>query len=178
MVQKPRTDIRTDRQTDRHSWFHSKCTIKRSKGPVDIKFTKFGEQISICQTPNCENVGQSSPKFFRWCYSSKPLTMQNFVAIGNKMPEIFAIKNLCSPKKCLSGPSYGLLDRGGDKNWSIWWPACPGSVWKYLSLTKFVKWAEITDIRTDRQTDKQADRHSWFHSKCTLKRSKGPVDMK
>jgi len=47
MGQKPRTDIRTDRQADRHSWFHSKCKLKRSKGPVDIKFTKFGEQISM-----------------------------------------------------------------------------------------------------------------------------------
>jgi len=37
--------------------------------------------------------------FFRECYSPKPLTMQNFVAIDKKMPEISAIKNLCSPKK-------------------------------------------------------------------------------
>ena len=29
-----------------------------------------------------KNVGQSSSKFFGGCYSTKPLTMQNFVAIG------------------------------------------------------------------------------------------------
>jgi len=37
--------------------------------------------------------------FFSGCYSTKPPTMQNFVAIGWKIPEISAIENLCSPKK-------------------------------------------------------------------------------
>jgi len=42
---------------------------------------------------------KSSPKFFSGFYSTKPPTMQNFVAISKKMPEISAIKNLCSQKK-------------------------------------------------------------------------------
>ena len=37
--------------------------------------------------------------FFRGCYSTKPPTMQNFVAFIKKMPEISAIENLCSQKK-------------------------------------------------------------------------------
>jgi len=32
-------------------------------------------------------------------YSTKPPTMQKFVAISKKMPEISAIENLCFPKK-------------------------------------------------------------------------------
>jgi len=43
----------------------------------ESKFTKFGEEMSIGQT----------------------LTMQNFVAIQQEVSEIYAIKNLCSPKK-------------------------------------------------------------------------------
>jgi len=72
--------------------------------PDPAKFTKFGEEMSIGHTPNhakfCgdrlknapdtrdrtfvlpENAGQTAPKFFRGCYSTKPLTNANFVAIG------------------------------------------------------------------------------------------------
>ena len=47
----------------------------------ESKFTKFGEEISIGQTP-------------------KALTMRNFVAIQQEVSEIFVIENLCpSPKK-------------------------------------------------------------------------------
>jgi len=44
-------------------------------------------------------MSQSSPEFSRGCYSTKPLTMQNFVAIGWKVLEISAIENLCSQQK-------------------------------------------------------------------------------
>jgi len=37
--------------------------------------------------------------FFGGCYSTKPLTLQKFVAIVEKMLEISTIKYLCSPKK-------------------------------------------------------------------------------
>ena len=45
---------------------------------------------------NCapRKSGPKFNKFFRRCYSTKPLTKQNFVAIGYKM-----IENLSSPKK-------------------------------------------------------------------------------
>ena len=101
-------------------------------------------------------MDQSSPKFCWRCYSPKPLTMQNFVAIDKKMPEISAIKNLCSPKKCLSGPSYGLLDRSGNKNWSIWWPACPGSVWKWFWVKRcLLNGPKASDRHPDGQTNRQ-----------------------
>ena len=41
MGQKPRTGIQTDRQTNRQTGIHSKCTLKRSKGPVDMKSMIF-----------------------------------------------------------------------------------------------------------------------------------------
>ena len=91
---------------------------------------------------------------------------------GDKKPRI---DTRAHPKKCLSGPSHRRLNRGGDTNCSTWWPACPGSVWKWL----WVKRSPLNGPKApDRHPDEQTDSHSWFHSKCTLKRSKGPVDMK
>jgi len=46
-----------------------------------------------------ENVGQSSPIFLGDATPKKTLTIQKFVAIVEKMPDISTIKNLCYPKK-------------------------------------------------------------------------------
>ena len=123
---------RTDRQTNRQTFMISlKMHPKEVQRPSGHKVHQNREQISICQTRNCtkfcnnptrsvrdihnqkfvppDNVGQNSPKFFRGCYSPKPLTMQDFVAIDKKMPEISAIKNLCSRK---SGPKFTKIFLG------------------------------------------------------------------
>jgi len=78
----------------------SKICVPRESGP---KFAKNFWRMLLTKSRNCkilwpslkkcpryrdrrfvapENVGQSSPKIFRLCYSKKPLTNLNFVKIG------------------------------------------------------------------------------------------------
>jgi len=42
---------------------------------------------------------QRSPNSGKKCPLTRPLTTQNFVAIRQEVSEIYAVENLCSPKK-------------------------------------------------------------------------------
>jgi len=71
---------------------------------IAYKYTKKLTSASVtdwCMSPHgiAGPQNQSSPNSGKKCPLAKPLTMQNFVAIGWEMPEIYVIENLCSPKK-------------------------------------------------------------------------------
>jgi len=56
-----------------HQNQNAKFCGHRLKNAIDIRDRRFVPP---------ENVDQSSPKFFRGCYSTKPLSNPNFVKIG------------------------------------------------------------------------------------------------
>jgi len=83
------------------SQFTTMCTSDRTTSSKTAKTKTSASVTDWCISPHgiTRPQNQSSPNSGKKCLLARSLTVQNFVAIGQEMSEISAIKNFCSPKK-------------------------------------------------------------------------------